>query len=247
MNIITLSGGISSAWVADWVLENVDKNAILYFNDTKWEHEDLYRFLSDLEKYWGKKIYNDSDGRSPEDVFYDQNMLANNRVPLCSRILKADRLQKFAKPGDVCFFGIDGTEAHRAVRIKQIYDGIGIKTRFPMLETETSKEQVLKWLESSGIKIPKMYELGFTHNNCSGGCVRAGKRQWLHLLKTLPEVFAERERVENDFMGYSGKKATYMKDMSLSELRKISDMQIELDFTDDETATECIGICNLEN
>ena len=133
-NIVALSGGIASAWVADWVLKNVDKDAVLYFNDTKWEDQDLYRFLDELSEYWGHEIQYDTDGRTPEDVFYDQNMLANNRVPLCSRILKADRLQKYIEPGDVVFFVIDMQEVHRCKRISDIYDPLGVHTRFPMVE-----------------------------------------------------------------------------------------------------------------
>ncbi|MFM6395675.1 MAG: phosphoadenosine phosphosulfate reductase family protein, partial [Planktothrix sp.] len=65
--IVALSGGKASAYCADYALNNFPKkDVILYFNDTKWEHPDLYRFLNDLSKYWDKEITYDSDGRSPE-------------------------------------------------------------------------------------------------------------------------------------------------------------------------------------
>ena len=248
-NIVALSGGVASAWVAWWVLENVDKNAILYFNDTKWEDADLYRFLGELSAYLDKSIHYDSDGRSPEQVFFDQNMLANNRVPLCSRILKAERLQKFIEPGDVVFFGIDTQEVHRCERIAQIYRPLGVECRFPMVETSVFKPEVFGWLKSTGIELPRMYKLGFSHNNCSGGCVRSGKKQWVHLLRTLPDVYAERERVEEEFMLLSGKRATYMKDLSLKELREMHEKQntIDFEFDDSDTVTECVGICGTMN
>lgn len=44
--IVAISGGKASAWCAGWALEKYDKNnVILYFNDVKWEDQDLYRFL----------------------------------------------------------------------------------------------------------------------------------------------------------------------------------------------------------
>ena len=248
-NIVALSGGVASAWVAWWVVNNIDKDAMLYFNDTKWEDKDLYRFLDDISAYLGKEIHYDTDGRDPEQVFYDQHMLASNRVPLCSRILKAERLQKYIAPGDVVYFGIDLQEVHRCERIAAIYRPLGVQTRFPMVEEQVYKPHVFQWLKDTGIELPRMYKLGFAHNNCSGGCVRSGKKQWVHLLRTLPDVYAERERVEEEFMFITGKRATYMKDMSLKELREIHELQPALDFDldDSDTVTECVGICGTMN
>lgn len=247
-NIVALSGGLSSAWVAKWALDS-GLEPELYFNDTKWEDADLYRFLADIEKALGVKITFDSDGRSPEELFYAHNMLANNRVPFCSHELKAKRLQKYAKAGDVVFFGIDGSEAHRAIRIKRIYDDLGVHSRFPLLENNVTKEQVKATIASLGIKQPRLYDQGFGHNNCGGGCVRAGKKQWAHLLRVNPELYAERERVENEVGLYVGKKVSYMKDLTLYELRGLVENQGVLDFGDDDDKThgECIGVCNTEN
>jgi hypothetical protein len=251
-HIIALSGGVASAWVADYVVKNIDADAVLYFNDTKWEDKDLYRFLEEVAAHIGKEVFYDSDGRTPEEVFYDQNFLANNRVPLCSRILKAERLQKYAKPGDVLYFGIDASEAHRAVRISAIYKQRGIECRFPLIEEQVFKPEMFQWLEQIGIEMPRMYRLGFEHNNCAGGCVRSGKRQWLHLLRTLPDVYAERERVEEEFSLLSGKPQHFMKDTSLKQLREqyeeATDGEQFFDMFDGtDTVTECIGICGTMN
>ena len=246
-NIICVSGGLSSAWVALWAIRQNLPDAVFYFNDTKWEHEDLYRFIRECADKIGYTLTEDSDGRSPEDVFFDSSMLGNNRVPLCSRILKAERLQKFAQAGDVVYFGIDNTEAHRAKRIREVYAPLNITARFPIIENRIGKDQIRSDVEELGIQRPILYDLGFTHNNCSGGCVRSGKKQWIHLLRTLPDVYKERERVESEFSESFGVNATYMKDMSLAELRRRIEGQQEIDFNDDLSASECIGICNLEN
>ena len=113
--IATVSGGKSSAWTAWWAVNHFPKeDVILYFNDTKWEHEDTYRFLRDLEIFLGKKIVEDSDGRSPEELFYDKAMLAYDFMPFCSRILKMERLQRFAREGDLLVFGFGPDEKKRA-------------------------------------------------------------------------------------------------------------------------------------
>ena len=242
-HIVALSGGLASAWCAWWVKNNIKGDIIYYFNDTKWEHPDLYRFLGDLEKLLDIKITEDTDGRTPEQVFYDVKMLASNRVPLCSKILKAERLQRFILSGDTVYFGIDFTEIHRAARIGPIYDRLGVKTRFPLIDEMTTRNKIYSWIKEIGIDIPQMYKDGFTHNNCSGGCVRAGKKQWVSLLSVYPEVYAERERVEKEFSDFIGKPVTYMKDISLEELRKIIESQEVFDFGEDEWQGECVGIC----
>ncbi len=253
-NIIALSGGVASAYTADVVLETIDADALLYFNDTKWEHADLFRFLRDLENHWGRQIFIDPNEKSPEDVFYDKNFLGNNRVPLCSRVLKAEKLQNFAQAGDVVFFGIDITECHRSLRIAAVYEKLNIKTRFPLIEAQILKPTIFEWLEKINIEIPELYKLGFKHNNCSGGCVRSGQKQWLHLLRVLPDVFAERERVENEFSLLTGKKCSYMKNKTLSDLRlEFEELSAlgQRDFfetmSESDTGSECVGICNLEN
>jgi len=35
--------------------------------------------------------------------------------------------------------------------------------------------------------------MGFSHNNCGGGCVKAGQGQWAMLHRAMPERYAEFE------------------------------------------------------
>lgn len=199
--IVALSGGKASAWCAGWAIrEYPESEVVLYFNDTLWEHPDLYRFLSDLGNYFGKTITRDTDGRSPESVFRDEHALANSRMPFCSKILKAKRLQQFYQEGDHLVFGIGCDEPKRVKRIISRYQVEAARMqkfpilRFPLVEAGVSGREVDNWLQETGIPEPELYRLGFTHNNCSGGCVAAGKRQWKRLLEKLPNVYRERER-----------------------------------------------------
>jgi hypothetical protein len=85
--------------------------------------------------------------------------------------------------------------------------------------------------------------------------VRAGKKQWKMLYEKLPEVYADRERVENEFREFTGKDVSFFKDETLTEFRKrvergdlsghyASDtVEGQLSMFD-ETELECIGICS---
>lgn len=252
--ICALSGGKASAWCAKWAFDNYPKeDIILYFNDTKWEHEDLYRFLDDLSKYFDHPITYDNDGRSPEALFYDHRALANNRMPFCSHELKAERLQKFYRHGDTIVFGIGLDEPHRAKRIIDVYESVGhrkkryAKLAFPLISEGVTPRDINKWLHEVDILEPLLYRLGFKHNNCAGGCVRSGKGQWKLLLEKLPEIYAERERVEEEMREYLGKPVTYLKDISLKELRYRIESDSQMSFDFDVVASECIGICTYEN
>ena len=254
-HIVCVSGGLSSAWVARWVRDNIDGEKIYYFNDTKWEHPDLYRFLHDIEKSLGITITEDSDGRTPEQVFYDKKILGSNRSPVCSASLKAELTQKFVKSGDTLYFGIDGHELKRAARIAPIYARLGCECKFPLVDNAIHKNDLYDFLREIDVEIPQLYKDGFTHNNCGGGCVRAPARQWVSLLRKYPEVYADRERVEQEFSAWNNERRkddpkytpgdfSFMKDLSLKRLREIDENQIDFDFGPDERQGECVGICD---
>lgn len=252
MIIVALSGGLASAFCGQWALDNHAKDdVVLYFNDTKWEHPDLYRFLDDLSSYWDHPITHDTDGRTPEELFYKERALANNRMPFCSKILKAKRLQRYYKDGDTLVFGIGADEPHRGQRLVGAYQRVAAKSkrwpklRFPLLEKCTNHSDMLHWLDGTGIELPVMYKMGFQHNNCSGGCVRAGKRQWAHLWRVMPEVYLERERVEEAVRSYLNKDVHFLKDETLRQLRTRISMQLELfPVYLSSTTEECVGVCN---
>jgi 3'-phosphoadenosine 5'-phosphosulfate sulfotransferase (PAPS reductase)/FAD synthetase len=247
MNIATISGGIMSFYTAFLAIQKYGReNVLLYFNDTKWEHKDLYRFLDDIKNNLGKDIYFDSDTRNPEQVFFDEHFLGCNRVPICSRVLKAERLQKFYKDGDNLIFGIGIDEKHRMQRIIAAYQIVYAKTgkychiEFPLIEQNISRQKIDEWYFRTGIKKPELYNLGFEHNNCSGGCVRQGKKQWRKLLKIMPDVFQAREDLENRFREQFGK-GSYLKDMTLKEFRETDE---RFDSLNPELFNgECVGIC----
>jgi len=174
-------------------------------------------------------------------------------MPFCSRILKAQRLQKFYRDGDGLIFGIGKGEEVRAERITQVYEKVAVKTgkfpflRFPLLEEEISRKEIDSFLEKAGIREPEMYRLGFSHNNCYGGCVRAGKRQWQMLYRKLPDVFSERARVEREISTFFGKKMTFLKGLSLADIRAEEERKNKAGIQEEflfENAEECIGICN---
>jgi hypothetical protein len=111
-----------------------------------------------------------------------------------------------------------------------------------------SKKQMIEECEKDGIKPPRLYELGFKHNNCGGGCVRAGQAQFKLLLDTMPDRFAEWEKQEEKMQDHLGVEVTILSrsvngkkvPLSLTELRETAQRQPALiDMNDEGVSCNC--------
>jgi hypothetical protein len=54
----------------------------------------------------------------------------------------------------------------------------------------------------------------------------------------------ERERFEREFSEHIGRRSTFMKTMSLEELRVQLEQGLDVSVTEEPDVTDCIGICN---
>lgn len=214
--IVNVSGGLTSFEALRRTLEKYGKeNTHAIFADTLIEDEDLYRFLDDQERYFGIKIERIADGRTPWQVMKDERCITMQSAAPCSKILKRKSIDKFIATHyeagtHTRVFGMDWTEMHR---VKRLTDSLAPQpVWFPLIEKPyMDKCQIAKFLEKVGIKVPRLYNLGFTHNNCGGGCVKAGQAHWAHLYYTLPERYALWEQKEQEIQQHLGKPVTILK------------------------------------
>ena len=213
-HIVSLSGGTASAVAADRVLKRYGaEDTTLWFADTSWEDEDLYRFLKDLEAYWGVTIVRYTDGRTPLEVAEQASIIPNQRRAPCSLQLKikpfTDYITAMPKPLTV-HLCLDFTEMHRAERPKAEYEKIpGVTVDLPLLWEPVAKPPHRYTVDEWGIETPRLYKLGFPHNNCGGRCVRQGVKEWLRLKHTFPDRFAEVADWEQEQRAKGGARATY--------------------------------------
>lgn len=201
-HVVMYSGGLGSWATAHWLENRVEgEDIILLFADTLIEDADLYRFLDEGASALNLKVTRICEGRTPWEVFRDVKFLGNSRIDPCSRVLKREPLRKWLE--DNCdpelttvYLGMDWTEIHRFERAQKYWEPWTV--RAPLCEqTKYLKSDAWAWLNRKGIKVPRLYEYGFTHNNCGGGCVKAGQAQFVKLYRQLPDVYAEWERNEN--------------------------------------------------
>ena len=243
-HLVFFSGGIGSYVTAKRVIaEHGKENVILLFTDTKMEDADLYRFLHEGAEKFQAELIIIEDGRTPWEVFEQEKFIGNSRISNCSKYLK-QRLSKrwmrknFKYHEVILYMGIDWSEEHRTKM--PIKSWAPYEVKFPMCEEPyLTKEEMLQELKEDGIEIPRLYTLGYAHNNCGGFCVKAGLGHFKHLYKTQPELYKWHEEKEQALMKViyeeTGEKRTIIKrqknnikrPFSLKELRE----EIELDET----------------
>ena len=204
LHVVQFSGGIGSFHVAVRLAAQVDlRDLVLLIADTRIEDPDLWRFARDTSRLIGVPLTRVADGRTPWEVFRDKRFLGNDRLTPCSAALKQIPcrrwMEQHAHPDNaVTYVGIEGS-AHDRARIPAIRHGWRPwKVAFPLAEDPdpASKEELLEQARALGVEPPRLYGLGYEHNNCGGTCVRAGAAQWRRTLATFPERYAEAEAQE---------------------------------------------------
>lgn len=202
------SGGAASAYVAYLMVEmHGRENSRLFFTDTLWEDPDNYRFMDEVATYIGLEIDERIDGRTPEEVFRETRFLGNSRLAKCSSELKVRQtliyIEELRNQGlePILYFGIGPHEEHRRKNLEEFYEHypvLPVETRFPLIDGNLKDINVKNIIETEWkIELPRMYELGFSHANCGGRCVRGGLAHYKHLYEVWPHKYQEQEEMEN--------------------------------------------------
>ena len=217
-DVVFFSGGVSSWAAAKRVAEKYGTDHLkLLFTDTLIEDEDLYRFLREAAEDVGGELVWIKEGRTPWEVFRDVRMLGNSRVDPCSRILKREIAKKwvhdnYPDPETVrLWLGMNWDEEHRLTRAAHYWEPYKVGSLL-MESPWLIQQQLLTQLTEAGIEMPRLYTLGFPHNNCGGGCIKAGHAHFRHLLNKLPEVYAEWEKKEQEMRDYLQRDVAILRD-----------------------------------
>jgi hypothetical protein len=216
-HVVMFSGGLLSWAAAKRVVErHGTADVVLLFTDTLVEDEDTYRFLGEAAADVGAPLVRLADGRTPWELFRDERMIGNNRAAVCSRVLKQEQARKWLSAnrdpaGTAIYLGYDWNEGHRVGPAQRAWAPWRVEC--PMCEPPLlGRHEVLALLSRAGIRNQRLYELGAHHANCGMACVRGGQGQWLHLLKTFPERFAQEERQEQALREHLGKDVSILRD-----------------------------------
>jgi hypothetical protein len=204
-HVVQFSTGAGSAEVA-YRVANEFGNDDLYLltADTRVEDADNWRFalavVDDLGLPREQWIIL-ADGRTPMQVGRAARVVPNNRMAVCSRVLKRELLRKWidenCDPADtIIYLGFDWTEPERHERALPHW--LPYRIESPLLHPPyIGKPELLNtFREVRGIEPPHLYSQGFAHANCGGACVRGGQAQWELLLRVNRNRYIDWEAEE---------------------------------------------------
>ena len=217
MHVVMFSGGMGSYLTAKRVVSNYGaSNVTLLFADTLIEDQDLYRFVEQASAKLGARLVRIAHGKDPWALFREHRFLGNTRVDICSRVLKREVcdawLAKHYTPTTVTVYvGIDWSESHRFERLEERKRPWVYKA--PLLAPPyLSRQAMLDTLARDELDVPRLYKMGFAHNNCGGFCVKAGQAHFAQLLKEMPERYAEHEAQEQSLREALNKDVAILRD-----------------------------------
>ncbi|MFD7555233.1 hypothetical protein ACFV9E_11960 [Streptomyces sp. NPDC059835] len=217
-HVVQFSGGVGSALSAVRVVEqHGPQNMTLLIADTQVEDPDLWRFSREFSDLIEVPLTIVADGRTPWQLFHDVRFLGNDRLAPCTRHLKQipcrTWMQENAPPEtSVAYIGIEPTKKDRPRAAAITRNWAPWRVEYPLLDgPDRTKPELLNELRSLGIRPPRLYDLGFEHNNCGGMCVRAGQRQWKRLLTIFPDRYAHAEEQEEALRSHLNKDVSILK------------------------------------
>lgn len=128
-----------------------------------------------------------ADGRHPWEVFEDRKFIGNSLTDPCSEVLKRNLMDAWRDANchpdsTVRYVGIDWSEKHRLERmLPHVHPW---KYEAPLCDPPyITKEYVLGWMRSEGIRPSRTYDQGFPHDNCGGFCCKAGIAHMAHFYR----------------------------------------------------------------
>ena len=237
--VVNVSSGLASIEALERTIDQKGKeNTTGIFADVKGnnDHEhtgedaDNYRFLADVARYFDIEIVHVMDGRDIWQVFFDARAMTlpvgRGRVARCSIELKRAPIDgwiaaRYAPSECVQVTGLGWTEPHRIASFEAAK--APYECWFPLAEPPYMDNCHLaaKW-EARGIQPPKLYLDGFSHANCGGFCVKAGKAHFARLYATNKPRYLYHAEQEQAFRATINPNVAILRDQRNGETKPMT-------------------------
>lgn len=160
------------------------------------EHPDNDRFSKECEEWFGVPVIelcSEKYGSSIYSVFEKRKYIAGIAGAPCTLHLKKEVRKQFQRPNDIHVFGYTVDEVSRADRFIDANNDLDLWS--VLIDAGLSHKDCLSIVDRAGIKLPEMYQLGYSNNNCIG-CVKGGAGYWNKIRVDFPETFEKMSLLE---------------------------------------------------
>lgn len=195
--VVWFSCGAASAVAAKLTLEKYggENRVLIVNNPVKDEDEDNVRFKDDVSKWLGSPIIEAVNPEFPNasicEVFDKRKYMSGVKGAPCTMLLKKEARYFFERTTEVDFhvLGFTADEIDRHERFTK-YERANV---LPVLiEAGITKKDCFRIIHDAGIRLPRIYKLGYPNANCVG-CVKSSSPTYWNLVRrTHPDVFADR-------------------------------------------------------
>lgn len=220
MGVVHFSTGLASAEVAFRAMDEYPE-VVLLTADTTVEDADNWRFAREVHAALGSPEWVIlCDGRSPMQVGRDEKCVPNNRMAVCSRVLKRELLDRYCKdrwqPDEIIhLLGYDWTEKETRRHRASIEAFKPWVMDSPLMRPPWwQKGDLAAFRALRHIEPPRLYLTGAPHANCGGACVRAGQVEWRRLLLNDRPRYLEWEGEEEKSRNELGKNVAILRHRS---------------------------------
>lgn len=194
--VVWFSCGVASAVAAKLTLEKYADQTVRVVNSPVVEEDrDNLRFRVDVEAWLGVPIETAINPKFPKcsasEVWDKMKFMSGPKGAPCTAQLKKQARYTWEKQNqpDWHVLGFTFDERHRFNRFIQTER----ENVLPVLiDAGITKARCFELIGEAGIKVPRIYDMGYPNANCIG-CVKAtSPTYWNHVRKKHPEIFNRR-------------------------------------------------------
>jgi hypothetical protein len=212
--VCQFSCGAASAVATKLALAQYGERAIVVNAFIEEEREDNRRFAVDCEKWFGREIINLRDTKytaSAIKVFETVGYIKGRHGASCTSRIKRGLLRTFEQPGDVLVLGYTAEEQDRYD--DWLTDWPDRLIVVPLIERGLTKEDCKAMVQRAGLRLPAMYELGYSNANCIG-CVKGGLGYFRAIREDFPVQFERLAQAEDKVAALHGEGAYILRHRS---------------------------------
>lgn len=195
--VVWFSCGAASAVAAKLTLEQYSQthNVRIVNSPVAEEDDDNRRFLSDVEEWLGTEVEIAKNPKydkcSAVEVWQKRKFMSGTAGAPCTVELKKEARYIWEKNNhaDWHVLGFTYEEEHRH---KRFVLGERDNVLPVLIDNKITKAMCYEILANAGVKMPRIYSMGYPNANCIG-CVKAtSPTYWNHVRQMHPDVFEQR-------------------------------------------------------